>query len=82
MHAAWWLIAYLPAMAAISLVGSKQFGGLGWLPYGWDMLLVALLALGFYYWGVSAGYRSPYLDECHEDDDAVASPKALASAPG
>src|SRR5471032_255319 len=59
LHAAWWLIVYLPAMAAISLVGSKEFGGLGWLPYGWDMLLVALLALGFYYWGVSAGYRSP-----------------------
>jgi len=80
LHAAWWLIVYLPAMAAISLIGSKEFGGLGWLPYGWDMLLVALLSLGFYYWGVGAGYRSGYLDECHEDDDAVVSPKAVAGA--
>jgi hypothetical protein len=45
------------------------------------MLLVAVLSLGFYYWGVRAGYRSAYLNECHEDDDAVVSPEAVAGAP-
>ncbi len=63
LRASWWLIAYLPAMALMSLIGSKQFGGRGLLPYGWDMLAVAVLALAFYYWGVHTGYRTVYLEE-------------------
>jgi amino acid transporter len=63
LRAAWWLIAYLPSMAMMSLIGSHEFGGHGYLPYGWDMVAVALLALVFYHWGVSTGYRSEYLDE-------------------
>jgi amino acid transporter len=71
MKAAWWLVAYLPVMALISLIGSTKFGGRGWLPYGWDMVLVALVALGFYYWGVHTGYRTPYLDERESEDDVL-----------
>ena len=70
LKAAWWLIAYLPVMAILSLTGSKEFGGLGVLPYGWDMLVVIVCSLIFYYWGVGAGYRTEYLDE-GEHDDAV-----------
>jgi len=54
-----------------SLVGSKQFGGSGLLPYGWDMLIVALVSLVFYYWGVNSGYRSPYLAERQEHDEVL-----------
>ena len=71
MKAAWWLVIYLPVMAVISLIGSTNFGGRGWLPYGWDMVLVALVALGFYYWGVHTGYRTPYLDERESEDDVL-----------
>ncbi|HKU00606.1 MAG TPA: hypothetical protein VJS30_29350, partial [Paraburkholderia sp.] len=53
----------LPTMAILSLIGSKQFGGHDLIPYGWDMLVVAIISLGFYYWGVNSGYRSQYLDE-------------------
>ncbi|MDR5829535.1 APC family permease [Caballeronia sp. LP006] len=69
LKAAWWLVAYLPTMAVMSLIGSKEFGGSGVLPYGWDMALVAVLALVFYFWGVHTGYRTDYLDEreAHED---------------
>ncbi|MEM5436945.1 amino acid:proton symporter, partial [Paraburkholderia diazotrophica] len=63
LKAAWWLVAYLPGMAILSLIGSKQFGGMGVLPYGWDMLVVIVFSLVFYYWGVHTGYRSTYLDE-------------------
>ncbi|MBN3759700.1 APC family permease [Burkholderia sp. Ac-20365] len=63
LKAAWWLVAYLPVMAILSLIGSKQFGGLGVLPYGWDMVVVIVFSLIFYYWGVHTGYRSEYLDE-------------------
>jgi amino acid transporter len=71
LKAAWWLIAYLPTMAAISLIGSKEFGGRGLLPYGWDMAAVAVLALVFYYWGVHTGYRSDYLGERESRDDIL-----------
>ncbi|RZF24265.1 APC family permease [Paraburkholderia sp. UYCP14C] len=63
LKAAWWLVAYLPIMAILSLIGSKEFGGYGILPYGWDMLVVIAFSLVFYFWGVNSGYRSAYLDE-------------------
>ncbi len=63
LRAAAWLIGYLPAMAAVSCLGSEEFGGIGVLPEGWDMLVVAVLALAFYHLGVRTGYRTHYLDE-------------------
>ncbi|AET90176.1 ABC transporter permease [Burkholderia sp. SFA1] len=71
LKAAWWLIAYLPSMAVLSLIGSKDFGGNGLLPHGWDMAAVAVLALIFYYWGVHTGYRTSYLDERESRDDIL-----------
>jgi amino acid transporter len=71
LKAAWWLVAYLPSMAVLSLIGSKNFGGMGLLPYGWDMLVVAIVALAFYYWGVRSGYRTNYLDERESKDDIL-----------
>lgn len=56
-------MAYLPAMAVLSLIGSTEFGGLGVLAYGWDMAIVAVVSLVFYFWGVNTGYRTRYLDE-------------------
>ncbi|PYE27670.1 hypothetical protein C7410_1011, partial [Paraburkholderia silvatlantica] len=38
---------------------------------GWDMLVVALVSLVFYYWGVNSGYRSPYLAEREEHDEVL-----------
>jgi amino acid transporter len=72
LKAAWWLIAYLPTMAVLSLIGSKEFGGRGWLPYGLDMIIVAVIALGFYLWGVRTGYRTDYLEERESHDDILA----------
>ncbi|UVA80677.1 APC family permease [Pandoraea commovens] len=70
LKASWWLIGYLPCMALCSYIGSKEFGGLGLLPYGWDMVIVAVLSLAFYHWGVKAGWRTPYLSEERENDAA------------
>ena len=71
LKAAWWLVAYLPTLALLSLIGSKQFGGLGVLPYGWDMLTVAAISLVFYFWGVTSGYRTRYLDEREPEDEIL-----------
>ena len=71
LKAAWWLVAYLPTMAVLSVIGSKQFGGIGILPYGWDMLVVAAISLVFYFWGASTGYRTHYLDERESEEDIL-----------
>jgi amino acid transporter len=74
LKAAWWLVAYLPTMAVLSLIGSKQFGGLNVFPYGWDMIVVIVCALVFYRWGVHTGYRTKYLDEKRLTIDGAISP--------
>ncbi|SDV50411.1 APC family permease [Chitinasiproducens palmae] len=70
LRSAWWLICYLPAMAVVSWSGSTSFGGRGYLPFGWDMVVVAVLALGFYYWGVGTGRHTEYLDEHTRGEDS------------
>ena len=61
LAAAWWLIGYLAVLAALSFVGSEEFGGLGYLSYGWDQACVAVMALVFYYWGRRSGWHTPAL---------------------
>ena len=55
------MIAYLATVSALSWAGSKEFEGQGYLGYGWDQLTVAVAALGFFYWGVRSGWRTPAL---------------------
>lgn len=43
-------------MVVLLLIGSKEFGGYGLLLYGWDMLVVVVILLVFYFWGVNIGY--------------------------
>jgi amino acid transporter len=62
LRAAWWLVVYLAAVAGLSCIGSTQFGGLGYLPYGWDQLCVVAAALLFYWWGLRSGWRTPALE--------------------
>jgi amino acid transporter len=63
LRAAWWMLRYLPAMAMLSLLGGREFGGVGIIPNGWDLLSVVVVALLFYRWGVTSGQRTPYLNE-------------------
>jgi len=71
LHAALWLITYLPVMAILSWMGSKKFGGHNVIPYGWDMIVVALVSLVFYHWGVRSGYRTGYLAEREIHDEVL-----------
>jgi amino acid transporter len=62
MKGAWWLVFYLPAIAALSWGGSTTFGGKGYLPYGWDLVAVGVVGLVFYGWGVKSGWRTPSIE--------------------
>jgi amino acid transporter len=50
-HAAWLLI-YLIFMAVMSYLGSSGFGGQNYLSYPWDFVVIVVVALIFYQWGV------------------------------
>jgi amino acid transporter len=62
LRGAWWLIAYLPTMALVSWAGSTIFGGRGYLSYGPDLVVVAVIGLIFYVWGVKSGWRTPSVE--------------------
>ncbi|WP_018971503.1 APC family permease [Rudaea cellulosilytica] len=63
LDGAWWLICYLPAIALVSWGGSTRFGGHGYLPYGWDLVVVALVGAAFYFWGLKCGWRTPDVEQ-------------------
>src|ERR1700675_729207 len=69
LRGAWWLIAYLAAVAALSWAGSKEFAGHDYIGYGWDQLCVALAALIFCRWGVRSGWRTPSVDAVINNPD-------------
>jgi amino acid transporter len=62
---AWWLIVYLPVIALVSYCGSAKFGGMGYIPFGWDLAVVAAIGVVFYFWGVASGWRTPAVDSAH-----------------
>ncbi|OOG55592.1 APC family permease [Rhodanobacter sp. C03] len=62
MKGAWWLVFYLPTLAFVSWAGSTTFGGRGYLSYGVDLGVVAVIGLVFYLWGVKSGWRTPSVE--------------------
>ena len=79
MKGAWWLIVYLPVIAFVSWAGSTTFGGQGYMPYGWDLVIVAAIGLVFYVWGVKSGWRTPSVEAAQLE--AHAHPNALQVPP-
>jgi amino acid transporter len=54
-----WIIIYLISIAAFSYFGSKDFGGIGYIPNGVDHIILAIIALIFYFWGKAMSYKTP-----------------------
>lgn len=68
MKAGIWLIIYLLAMLAFTYAGSTKLGELqNWIHYPWDMVTVAIVSFGFYYWGVHSGYHTADVEEALEN---------------
>jgi len=63
LKAGLWLIVFMPAMALLSFLGSREFGGIGLIPFGWDMGVVALFSLAVCAWAVRSGLPVPALDD-------------------
>jgi amino acid transporter len=48
-----WLWPYFIGMALLSYLGPTDFAGIGVIPFGWDILIVAIFSLAIYYYAVS-----------------------------
>ncbi len=51
MKHAYWLLPYFLFVSTISWIGNFG-GGHAWIPFGWDMLGVAIFATVFFFWGI------------------------------
>ena len=51
----------------------------GYLPYGWDLLIVAVIAIGFFAWGLACGWRTPEVEAIKME--AQANPGAILVPP-
>lgn len=85
LRAGAWMVAYLLVMALTSWAGSTEYGGRGYLPVGWDVVVVSAIGLAFYVWGVRSAWHNPTLaglvaeadrTEQEEKDAAAAGPRA------
>ena len=55
-----WLVVFIVVMLVLTYIGSSNFGAPHQIiPYGWDMLVVAVVSLAFFYWGVASGIPTP-----------------------
>lgn len=41
----WWLLPYFGGMWLLTKMGTSEVGGIGWIPFYWDMALVAVYSL-------------------------------------
>ncbi len=64
LRAGIWLVVYVVVMLLMTLWGSKNFGApYPVVPYPWDVVLVIVLSLAFYYWAVASGWKTPEAEE-------------------
>lgn len=75
-----WMVVYLLSMMVISWLGSEKFGGLNIIPYGWDMGLIAIVALAFYAWALKSGFKTEYLKDAKAINDQLKDGQAEAAA--
>ncbi|MDF7637046.1 APC family permease [Leuconostocaceae bacterium ESL0958] len=66
-----WLIAYLVVLSIESFIGSHEFSGNGLVPYPLDFVMVAVVAIIFYIWGLKSRVQTHYLDDAKEVNDTV-----------
>jgi len=75
-----WLIGFYALTILLSKLGS--FGGIGVLSHPFDTVIVAVCALGIYYWGAATGVPAHLIRLETEDDESEAAESSTHSATG
>ncbi len=81
LKSSWWLIAYYVLMLIVSYLGSSTFQGTNAIPQPWDQIIVAVVSLVTYYWGVASAVPNPYLGFDEDESIETDTPKAAVAKP-
>jgi hypothetical protein len=78
-----WVVPYFGGLAILSYLGS--FDGIGVLPFGWDLLLVALFSIAVYMLAVRSALdpdrATSYIEQARDEAEEEAAEPAPARAP-
>jgi amino acid transporter len=55
-----WYITYMVVLTLMTVIGQTAGGPIQVLPFPWDMVVVTILAIVFYVWGILSGLPRPY----------------------
>ena len=58
-----WIILYMIFLSIISYLGSKKFGGIGYIPDIIDHIILTIFALIFFYWGYFMSYKTEFFKD-------------------
>ncbi|WP_201792720.1 amino acid permease [Salmonella enterica] len=74
-----WFIGHLGVIALISWCGDRNFGGQGLIPTGWDMPLVIVFSMLFFYMGKYSGIKDghPGVQKNHFPDEFLRDPQKI-----
>ncbi|RIV16804.1 aspartate:proton symporter, partial [Alicyclobacillaceae bacterium I2511] len=77
-----WMVVYLLVLLALTYLGSSTLGEkTNTIKYPWDMVVVIVFALGFYYWGVASGHHTADVDEALESVEISRDAGAIVGHP-
>ncbi len=58
-----WVPIYIIVLTIESYIGESGLGGANYVPYPWDMIMVIIVAIIFYYWAEHSGVRTEEVQE-------------------
>lgn len=68
IKSSWWLIGFYALTILVSYLGTYG-GGTGILTSPWDTIVMAVMSLGVYYWGVNTGLPKAIIPESDPDEE-------------
>jgi len=58
-----WVPVYIIVLSIESFLGESAYGGYNYVPYPWDILMVIIVAIVFYFWADHSGIRTEEIEE-------------------
>ncbi len=58
-----WVPVYIIVLSIESYLGESAYGGYNYVPYPWDILMVIIVAILFYFWAEHSGIRTEEIQE-------------------
>ncbi len=58
-----WVPVYIIVLSIESFIGETTLGGSNYVPYPWDLVMVIIVAIAFYFWAEHSGIRTQEIEE-------------------